>query len=768
MFKKIIKYLVILTITFIVLLSVFLMFVYHGAFGKLHTVNQLQEFRNHTATLVLSEEGKIIGKYFSENRTNIKFEQLPQHLINALIATEDARYFQHEGVDSRSLLRVLFKTILSNKRNSGGGSTINQQLVKNMYGRNDYSFLSMPVNKAKEVFLAYRLGKIFTKEEILTLYFNTVPFGENVLGIEAASRRFFNKSIDKIKIDEAAILVGMLKANTYYNPRLHPNHAIKRRNVVFLQMKKYNFISLKKLDSLKQLPLKLNYANLASDGSANYFLVEVKKEARNIIKQINIENNTDYHLEKDGLIITTTLNNSLQTQALKAFKEHLSIMQKRLSKQYNKGEYKKELNALVNKKMKQLKLTNIDVITKRELFSWKGFYSDSISLRDSIRHSMSLLQAGLMAIDPENGAIKTWVGGIDFRTQKYDQIFAQRQLASTFKPVLYAAALEQGIMPCNYLKNDSIVFPEYDNWQPKNYDYSVGGEFSMAAALSKSKNLPTVNLFIQIPFVDLRDLWNNLGFSQKLFNKPSVALGTVNASIYELAIAYSAFANGGYSIEPQIIKSIKNSDGKIIYNNKILRQTDNRIILESTSQLLTAMLQKTINSGTGIALRTKFGITIPIAGKTGTSQDYADAWFATYTPKLVLVARVGATLPAIHFSSGANGSGSKLALPLVAKTLKPFQYKYTKNFTLNEVFADALICDDFRELSEFDLFLEYLFNRNDNKLMDRIKRVEREIIKDSLKVIRKIKRDSFQLSRKEKRQERRAKRKEVGKKWWQL
>ncbi|HBS13120.1 MAG TPA: penicillin-binding protein, partial [Flavobacteriaceae bacterium] len=266
---RILKFTLITLLALVIIFGVFLTSVYYGTFGKIHTTEELKEYKNHTATLVLSEKGHLLGKYFSENRTNVKYEQLPKYLINALVATEDIRYFEHDGVDSRSLIRVLFKTILFNKKRSGGGSTINQQLAKNMYGRKNHGML---VNKTKEAFLAYRLEKIYSKEEILTLYLNTVSFGENVLGIEAASRRFFNKSIEKVTIEEAAVLVGMLKANTFYNPRLHPKNAVKRRNIVLSQLEKYNYLAPQASDSLQKLPLKLNYANLKSEGLANYFL----------------------------------------------------------------------------------------------------------------------------------------------------------------------------------------------------------------------------------------------------------------------------------------------------------------------------------------------------------------------------------------------------------------------------------------------------------------------------------------------------------------
>jgi len=729
MLKKVLKFITITLLLLALAFGIFIASVYYGLFGHLHTVEELQEFQNQTATLVLSEEGQLIGKFFAENRTNIKYEQLPKHLVNALVATEDARYFEHEGVDSRSLLRVLFKTILSNKKSSGGGSTINQQLAKNMYGRENHGPLTMLVNKTKEAFLANRLESIYSKEEILTLYLNTVPFGENVLGIEAASRRYFNKSINNTKIEEAAVLVGLLKANTYYNPRIYPENAIKRRNVVLSQMEKYNYLQSTVIDSLQQLPLKLDYANFESEGPANYFLVQVKDEVKKILKSYNAAKDTDYTIEKSGLIINTTLNLSLQKQALNAYKSHLSIMQNRLRKQYRNANHRKILNTLVASELKRLKLTkNANKKQQRELFDWKGFYTDSISVRDSLRHSLTLLHAGLLGMDPQTGAIKTWVGGIDFRTQPYDQIFAQRQIASTFKPIIYAAALEQGIMPCAYLDNKSLIISDFDNWQPQNYDKSTGGNYSMAAALAKSMNIPTVNLFLNVPFNNLENLWQRLGFTQELVHKPSVALGTANASIYELAVAYSAFANGGYHIQPKTISNIKTADGTIIYKNRSLKPSEkNRVINRNTAQLLTAMLQKAVNEGTGIALKNKYGVTIPLAGKTGTSQDYADAWFATYTPKLVLVTRVGASSPTIRFNSGTNGAGSTLALPLIAKTLKYVQRKYKASFTpLPEEFADALSCEDYIEDSGFEKFFEGLFKKDRTTLDKAQRRAQRK------------------------------------------
>ena len=716
MVKKLIKFSGKLFLIALVIFGLFFAAIYYGVFGHLYSESELKDFKNETASLVLSDNGRLIGKYFAHNRTNIDYDQLPNYIINALVATEDARYFEHEGVDSRSLLRVLFKTVLLQQKSSGGGSTITQQLAKNMFGRKNFGPLSMPVSKIKEIILANRLENIYSKEDILILYLNTVPFGENVLGIESAARRYFNKSVEKLIIEEAAVLIGMLKANTYYNPRLYPDHAINRRNVVLKQMNKYNYLSDVATDSIQKLPLVLDYANLESEGPANYFLVQVKNEVNDILKTINTKSEIVYDIRKSGLIIETTLNLELQNYAMAAYKSHLGKMQSRLRQQYKSGSNKTILQKLVNKELNKIKWTKgVDIKKNREIFSWKGFYTDSISVRDSLMNDLTLLHAGFIAIDPKTGAIKTWVGGIDYRTQPYDQIFAQRQTASAFKPILYATALQEGAMPCQYLDNDALILTDFDNWQPQNYDRSSGGKYSIAASLAKSMNIPTVNLYFQLPFSRLESTWENLGFSQSLVNKPSTALGTATASLYELAFAYASFANGGIKVEPQIITSIKTAEGKVLYQNEFSRSK--QIVIEKQStDMLNAILQKAMVEGTGRSMKSVYGVDLPLAGKTGTSQDYADAWFLAYNPNLVLATRVGASLPIIHFNNGANGSGSTLALPLVAKTLQKAQNnralrnKYFTSFTgLTLEYEDALNCDDFMDDTEIEKLFDDIF-----------------------------------------------------------
>jgi penicillin-binding protein 1A len=704
----------------VVLITILFVFsVYLGLFGRLHSKEELLGFKNATASLVLSDEGRIIGRFFSENRTNISFRQIPPHLVDALIATEDIRFYQHKGIDTRSLARVIIKTVLFNDPGSGGGSTISQQLAKNLFGRKNYGLLTVPVNKTKEIFLAYRIENVFSKEDILTIYLNTVSFGENVYGAEAASRRYFNKKIEDLEIGEAAVLIGMLKANTLYNPRLFPENSRSRRNVIFRQMEKYNFLEPAVSDSLCKLPLALNYSNLESQNPAGYFLVRVRKEAEDILRVIDSLTGKKWNIEEDGLVINTSLNLDLQNSGIKAFKDHLPKMQKRLNDQYLTWSGEKILEGIASSELNRLKLTAraTDTVFLRS-FSWEGSYSESITVMDSIKQALLLLHGGLLAIDPASGAIRAWIGGIDYLSQPYDQIMARRQLASAFKPFIYAVALEQGIEPCQYFDNDSIVMVDYNDWTPANYDHKYGGKYNLTQALALSLNVPTFNLFLNLDFRNISSLWTRMGFSYPIHYAPSLALGTAEANILETATGYAAFANGGYKVSPFSIESIHTHDGEVIYK-KPLHGEQTRVLSERSSLLMRAMLQKAIDEGTGVSLRNVFGVSMPLGGKTGTSQNYADAWFAACNPGMVIVSRVGASSPAIHFNSGAYGSGSALALPLVALTLRNVQEnkelmdKFITPFPeLPPELKRALDCFELEERTVFDRLLD-LFKKDE-------------------------------------------------------
>jgi len=706
---------------------------YTSLSGNLKNKTELLNYKNAAASLVLSEDGELLGKFFYENRTNISFDQIPKHLINALIATEDVRFYEHKGNDAKSFFRVLLKTILLNKRSSGGGSTITQQLAKNMFGRKSTGLLPVFRSKISEVIMARRLERVFSKDEILALYLNTVAFGENVYGIEAASARFFNKSTGALKVEESAILIGMLKANTYYNPRLHPENAKIRRNVVLRQMGKYKYLEAKDADSLSKLPLIIDYKRSGSEGIADYFLVQARNETEEILRNLSSVTGKKWDPEKDGLIIMTTINLSLQNYAILSFREHMSQMQKRLNEQYQSPSGKRILEQVAAREMKRLNLEERAGEKRfQEIFDWNGTYADSITVADSLKRSLTILHAGLMAMDPVEGGIKAWVGGINFKTQPYDQINARRQLASVFKPVLYTAALEEGFEPCQYLDNDSITLSGFDDWSPENFDHSYGGKYSLSGALAHSMNIPTFSLYLEIGFEKVDSMWRNMGFSFTMDNTPSLSMGTAEASIKEVAVAYSSIANGGYRIKPWCVSSIKTPQGEVIYSNE-MTQEKVRIMTEKSSLLMSAMLQKAIREGTGVSMSNVYGVDFPLAGKTGTSQDYSDAWFAAFNPELVIVSRAGASSRAIHFNSGSYGSGSALALPLVALTLKKVKQdpslrdKLIIGFPdLPPELANALDCPDFKEKNLFDMIID-IFDRDKKTYEGRERKVERTI-----------------------------------------
>jgi len=655
-----------------------------GLFGRLPGKKELRNYRNPTASVVLSSEGETLGRFFTENRIAITYDQVPPHLVKALVATEDVRFFEHSGVDTRSLVRVIFKTILFNDRSAGGGSTITQQLAKNMYGRKDYLILSVILNKTREVILARRIERVFTKDEILTLYLNTVAFGENLYGIEAASQRYFSKGTASLKIEEAALLTGMLKANTSFNPRLYPQNAVARRNVVLGQMEKYGYLGNRAADSLSALPLLLNYSKADISGPADYFLVRVRMEAERILKEVSAYRGKEWDIERDGLVITTTLSLPLQLAAGEAFAAHMPKMQRRLDEQYSTSSGRRALR----------------------------------EIPDSLKKMMTTLQAGLMAKAPGTGAVMAGVGGGDFKTQPYDQVMARRQLASVFKPFIYAAALEDGVEPCQYLDNDSVTLSGFNDWSPENYNHSYGGKYSLAGALAQSMNIPTFSLFLMTGFDKVDRLWQKMGFSYQLENLPSLAMGTAEASILEVARAYASFANGGLIADPWLIESVKAPDGKILWQHAPTKDQE-RVLSEKSSLLMGAMLEKAIREGTGASVHSVYGVKIPLAGKTGTSQNYADAWFAAFNPGLVIVSRVGASTPSIHFNSGTYGSGSALALPLVALTLKKAERNREIMERIDVPFAPlppelamALDCPDFRDKSFFDRLFDVFKDYN--------------------------------------------------------
>lgn len=636
-----------------------------GIFGRLPNHEELQAISNEQASLIYSSDRVLIGKVFAENRTEIR--EVPLHLKNALVSAEDKRFYDHKGYDTRSYFRVLFKTILLGRRSAGGGSTISQQLAKNLFGRPYHGFLSMPVNKIREAIVATRMENVYNKEEILLLYLNSVPFGENTFGVEAASFRYFNKSAKSLTIEQSALLVGLLKANTAYNPRLNPGAARSRRNTVIALMADEGHISGQTADSLQQLPLGLDYTNYELDNPSGYFVYQVRQEAIAILDGLRKENGEPYDLEKDGLRIQTTLDYRLQEIALDAVRAHLSQKQPILDKELERSGARARWEDAFLKESSPLQ---DDSLKYRPLFSWQETGRE-ISRLDSLWHYQKMLHAAVLMMEPGTGRIRVWVGGNHFRYLPYDLVKARRQAASSFKPFLYASALEQGYEPCDYLENHWEENENFPGWQPENYDRTEGGKVPLWFALSRSLNIPSVNLYLSLDKEMLQLQCQLFGLSVPGEEQPSLALGSESFSLYEMVTAYSAFANYGHIPEPVLIEEILDNEGNLVYKNGVLRPK--KAIAREVAGTMNKMLVNAVKEGTGTAMKTVYGVDSEVAGKTGTSQNYSDAWFFAYTENMVVGTWVGAMSPAMHFLTGAHGSGSRLALPVAGRFINEME-----------------------------------------------------------------------------------------------
>lgn len=736
-YKRIKLWLLVLTLLLVLLIflsGAFILLVNIGGFGPLPSKKELAAIHNEEASLVYSADGHIIGKYFAENRTNIALDEVPLHLANALVATEDKRFFEHEGVDARSYLRVFFRSILMGDRSSGGGSTLTQQLVKNLYGRTNFGFLSLPVSKIKEAIIASRLEKIFTKEELILLYLNSVPFGENVFGIESAAHRFFNKATHELSIEESAVLIGMLKANTYFNPRLNPTNAAQRRNLILALMTDEGYLSEIQCDSLKLLPLALKYENFDIEAPAGYFVYRVKKQAVEILSELNAKTGSNYNIEKDGLRIYSTLNLQIHQMVKAATAKHLQKMQSLLNQE------------LIRRKTKtywQKQLTADSVIDnshkvkrKIELFDWSGFRADSISTIDSLWHYHKMLHAAVLVTSPQTGEVRSWNGGNHYRYLPFDMVLSHRQIASTFKPIMYAAALESGFSPCSYLENEAKIYEQYNDWMPQNFDNSSTPDSLVALwyALAHSMNLPSVDLYFKLPSHQLENICYRMGLPQLPDSSPSVALGTADVSLYEIVRAYGAFANKGKMNDLVLINKIVDSRGKIIFERP--GQNPQSVIGQATAEQITSILQRAINEGTGTKIRTQYGIKSELAGKTGTAHNYSNAWFVAFTPNLVIGTWVGASTPDIRFGS-AYGSGSMLALPIAGEVLAGIEKNgflrgnYFTPFEVSDSFNVLIDCSPYQSKG-LKGFIERLVKpekQREQKVKKEIKRIFRKLFK---------------------------------------
>lgn len=704
--------------------------VYFGAFGKLPTIVELADIQNHTASQVYTSDSVLIGKYFVENRTNVKLDHISPAIINALIATEDVRFYGHDGVDPRSLMRVFFKSILLGDRSSGGGSTLSQQLVKNLYPRKSFWLITMPINKIKESILAIRLENIYDKKQLLTLYLNTVSFGEEIYGIESASRRFFSQEPSEINAQEAAVLIGVLKATNYYNPRINPENAIKRRNVVLRQMARNNFLKMEELDSLQSLPLALQYNKITHEtGLAPYFREKLRLYLEGQLKQCKKEDGSEYNLYTDGLIIYVPLHSKMQHYAEQAVSASISNLQKIFDDHWRDSKpWDKEPDILQNyinstmryRNLSQKKLDESEILkilntpVSMEVFQWdEDDKQMEMSPIDSIKHYLMTLHAGFIAMEPHTGYIRAWVGGIDYRFFKYDHIEAKRQIGSTFKPIVYAAALENGINPCKYISNEQMVYEEYDDWSPKNSNGLYEGKYSMQGAMTHSVNTVAVELIMQTGIEKVISIAKQLGIESNIPEVPSIALGTAGISLYEMLEAYSVFANRGIKVDPVLVLSVSDKYGHPIFESTPQKEPK-RALSQKTTDIVVHFLQSVVDSGTATDLRHNYKLHSDIAGKTGTTQSHADGWFLGFTPDLVAGAWVGADDPSIHFNTITYGQGSKMALPIWALFMQQlyadplFTDMQTSIFPpLSKAILKELDCPMYKD----DNFLQRLFGR---------------------------------------------------------
>ncbi|MCX6239024.1 MAG: transglycosylase domain-containing protein [Bacteroidia bacterium] len=656
--------------------------VYVGTFGQLPDSNTLIKIKEPAASEVYSKDNKLLGRYYTENRSNVTFKEISPNMINALIATEDNRFYEHRGIDEWALVRVVVKTIFLVDRSSGGGSTLSQQIVKNIFGRKNYGPLTLPVSKIRESIIAYRLEKLYSKEEILTLYLNTVPFGENTFGIELAAERFFSVRPDKLTVPQAATLVGMLKANNSYNPRTNPERSLQRRNTVISQMTKYNYITAAQAKLYTNTPLGLKYNYLVyNTGPGAYFRELIRPQLEDWCSENTKADGTPYNLYTDGLHIVTTIDFKMQRYAEMAMQEKMKELQATFEKHWGGKDPWGKNNAVVlramkrserYRKMKETGKSAAEITAEfnkplnMKIFSWEGEKQVKISPLDSVKYALKLLHCGFVAIEPKSGDIKAWIGGNDFRYFQYDHVLAPRQVGSTFKPIIYASAIENGISPDKYYPNEKIVYSDYQDWSPGNSNEEYGGYYSLEGALCKSVNTVSVQVLMEGGIPHAIALAHKMGITADLPEVPSLALGSADIPLLQLAQAYACLDNLGKTVSPNYLIRIEDANGKLL--KKYIPDNDEQEAMSpETAKIITHYLQSVVNEGTGSEIRSLYKIEGAFAGKTGTTQNFADGWFMGYTPDLVTGCWVGGEEPTIHFRNIALGRGGYMALPVVGK-----------------------------------------------------------------------------------------------------
>ena len=713
-----------------------------GLLGFMPSFEELENPRSNLASEVYSADGVLLGTFFIDNRSPIKYDEISINMVNALLATEDVRFYQHAGIDTRSIMRVVLRNIVGGKRSAGGGSTITQQLAKNLFPRNENASLFYTVFvKLKEWVTAVKLERNYTKEEIIAMYLNTVDFGSHSFGIKMASKTYFDKTPAELTVEESAMLVGMLQAPSWFHPVRNPERAKRRRNVVLGQMYRYGLLHPTEFDSIRKLPLDVSKFRVQdhTSGLATYFREYLRLELTEWAKKHKKPDGTHYNIYKDGLKIYTTIDSRMQRYAEEAVKEHLGgHLQDEFFKHWKGFENapfgrdlsKQQIQTSIENSMRRSdRYRKMRAEGAREeaifeafkkpvqmtIFSWKGEIDTLLSPLDSIWYYKNFLNTGLISIEPQTGHVKAYVGGINYKHFKFDHgVIARRQVGSTFKPFVYTVAMRDGEYgPQSMVPNVPITIenPGSPPWTPKNSStYKEGELVALNDALANSINRVTAYLINKFPPQTVINLVRRLGITSPIDPVPSIALGSADISVKEMTAAFAAYANKGVYIQPVFITRIEDRNGLLIQTYSTKQE---EAMSESNAFVMVECMKAVVEIGTGRRIRARYGLTNPIAGKTGTTQNNSDGWFMGITPNLATGVWVGGEDRGIRFRSTALGQGANMALPIWALYMRriyddetiglfkgdferPSKFDFQQN-RFEDVGSQREITNDFRE-----------------------------------------------------------------------
>ena len=679
---------------------VFFLFASWGLFGSMPSFEDLENPDSNLATEIISSDGVVLGKYFQTNRSQLKYSDLPKNLVDALVATEDERFYDHSGIDGRGTLRAI-----ASLGTSGGASTLTQQLAKQLFHGEGSKFLPFRiVQKIKEWIIAIRLERQYTKNEIIAMYCNVYDFGNYSVGVSSAAQTYFSKAPKDLTIDESAILVGMFKNSGLYNPVKNPQGVKNRRNVVLLQMEKGGIITEGQKEKLQQLPITLHF-KLEShrEGTATYFREYLRDYMKKWVEENKKADGSDYDIYKDGLKIYTTIDSRMQLHAEEAVEKHMANLQEQffieaktnknapfvnISEAETQRILKQAMKASTRWKiMTDLEKSEDEIIasfsqkTKMKVFTWKGEKDTIMTPLDSIRYYKHFLQSGLMAMEPQTGNIKAWVGGINYKYFQYDHVGqGARQVGSTFKPFVYATAIEQlGMSPCDTIVDGPFIIRKgrhhvTADWEPRNSNNQYRGMVTLKQGLAYSINTISAKLIDKTGPEAVVELTHKLGVKSEIPAQPSIALGAVDITVEDMVAAYGTFANQGVYVKPQFISRIEDKSGVVIYE-PIPESHD--VLNKDIAFAVIKLLQGVTETGSGVRLRTEGGgsgdnrwtgypykFRNPIAGKTGTTQNQSDGWFMGMVPNLVTGVWVGCEDRSARFKSLTYGQGATAALPV--------------------------------------------------------------------------------------------------------